>query len=171
MVLRHPTLAAKTITRRGWGTQTLYLKEKCFSGSLAGHGGRLEKMHLRIIVRRRGKIICKQLGLLQTLTPLTLHFEFCKCLPGLAFGIRECTTPQPSASRLASAWRTRARQTSRPSTAMVSNSGGAFLRPHTGSQATALRAGMAWATKRTPSAAQTRLIVSKRGALLGRRAL
>jgi hypothetical protein len=37
-------------------------------------------MHPRIILRRRGKIICNQLCLLQTLTPLTLHFEFCKCL-------------------------------------------------------------------------------------------
>ena len=35
-------------------------------------------MHLRIIVRRRGKMICKQLSLLQTLTLLALHFDFCK---------------------------------------------------------------------------------------------
>ena len=40
-----------------------------------------------------------------------------------------------------------------------------------GFQAAALPAGMGWATKRTPSAAQTRLMVSKRGALSGRRAL
>ena len=37
-------------------------------------------MLLRIIVRRGGKMICKQLRLLQTLTPLTLHFEFRKRL-------------------------------------------------------------------------------------------
>jgi hypothetical protein len=38
-------------------------------------------MYLRMIVRRRGKMICKQLSLLQTLTPLALHFfEFCKRL-------------------------------------------------------------------------------------------
>jgi hypothetical protein len=46
-------------------------------------------MLLRIIVRRGGKMICKQLNLLQTLTPLTLHFEFCQCLYIKKFG-REC---------------------------------------------------------------------------------
>jgi len=60
-------------------------------------------MHLRIIVRRRGKIICKQLGLLQTLTPLTLHFEFCKCLPGLDFETWETTKPESAESGRATA--------------------------------------------------------------------
>jgi hypothetical protein len=54
---------------------------------------------------------------------------------------------------------------------MVSKCGGALLRQQTGFQAAALLAGIGWATKRTPSAAQTRLMVSKRGALSGRRAL
>jgi|GEM_PF-6377951 hypothetical protein len=87
MVLRHPTLAAKTNTRRGWGTRTLYLKEKCFSNAFAAQAGRLGKMHLSIIVRRRSKMICKQLSLLQTLTPLALHFEFCKRLQYSKFAV------------------------------------------------------------------------------------
>jgi hypothetical protein len=36
-------------------------------------------MHLRIIMRRGDKMICKQLSLLPTLTPFALHFEFRKC--------------------------------------------------------------------------------------------
>ena len=78
---------------------------------------------------------------------------------------------------LASACLMRSRHTSRPSTTSVSNSGGAFLRPQTatriviGIQAAALPVVKGWATKRTPSAAQTRLMVAKRGALSGRRAL
>jgi hypothetical protein len=46
-----------------------------------------------------------------------------------------------------------------------------ILGQRAGFQAAALLAGTGWATKRTPSAVQTRLMVSNRGALSGRRAL
>lgn len=40
----------------------------------------MEEKHLKIIVRRGDKIICKQLCFLQTLTLLALLFDFCKWL-------------------------------------------------------------------------------------------
>jgi hypothetical protein len=62
-----------------------------------------EKMLLRIIVRRHGKIICKQLSLMQTLTPLTLRFEFRKrlFLQGLSAGAADGTQTDRAICRIA----------------------------------------------------------------------